>query len=63
MSIEVKRLEVQLVGVTHARMMNELKVQELGEAIERLNKDIQISLAKETELTQAIESKKEQVQQ
>lgn len=59
MSLEIKRLEVQLANVKASRLNNELKVDELLEAIERMKKDIQVSLDKETELENQIKGKRE----
>jgi hypothetical protein len=57
MSLDLKRLQVQLANVRAARLANELKVDELREAIERIEKDIQVSLAKETDLETQIKNK------
>ncbi len=57
MSIEVKKLQVQLANVRAARLANELKVDEMHEAIVRIEKDIQISVAKEAELETQIAEK------
>lgn len=58
MSLEVKRLEVQLANVKAARMANELRVDELLESVERLKKDLEISMTKEVELEDIIKNKK-----
>lgn len=50
MSIATKRIQVQLAHVRAARLANELKVEELQEAVSRIQNDIQISLDKEAEL-------------
>lgn len=57
MSLEAKRIEVQLANVRAARLNNELRVEELLEVIEKLKKDIQISLEKENELQQTYKEK------
>ncbi len=57
MSIEIKKLEVQLANVKAARLGNELKIDELGEVIAKLKKDVQISLSKEDELALTIKNK------
>lgn len=58
MSLEIRRLELQLAQVAVARQANEVKVLEMLETIERIEKDIEISKAKEAELTRNIEEKK-----
>lgn len=58
MSLEIKRLEVQLANVKAARLSNELRIDELSEQIERIKKDIEVSLAKEMELENIIKEKK-----
>jgi hypothetical protein len=50
MSLDLKRLQVQAANVKAARLANELKVDELLEAIERIKKDIQVSLDRESDL-------------
>ena len=58
MSLEIKRLEVQLANVQAARLNNELRIDELSEQIEKIKKDIQISLDKEAELIKIINEKR-----
>lgn len=50
MSLEIKKLELQMAQVAVARQANEIKVLELLEAIERIEKDIQGSLAREAQI-------------
>lgn len=52
--IEKKRMEVNLANVRAGRLANELKIDELCEAIDRIKKDIQIAADKEVELEQAL---------
>lgn len=52
--IELKRLKVELSRVASARMEQELRIDECNEQIERLQKSIEIQLAKEAELNQKI---------
>lgn len=52
--LEKKRAEVNLANVRAGRLANELKVDELYEAIERIKKDIQISADKEAEIEQLL---------
>lgn len=58
MSLEIRKLELQLAQVAVARQANEVRVLELQEAIERIEKDIDISKAKEAELDKQIKDKK-----
>lgn len=58
MSLEYKKLEAQLAGVRAARLANEVKVYELSDAIERINKDIQVSLEREADLEKQMSEKK-----
>lgn len=58
MSLEIKKLQLQVAQVAVARQANEIKVLELLEAIERIQKDIEISKAREAELQKQVEDKK-----
>lgn len=58
MNLEIKKLELQVAQVAVARQANEVKVLELLETIERIQKDIEISKAREAELKTQIEQKK-----
>lgn len=58
MSLEIKKLELQLAQVAVSRQANEVRILELRETIDRIQKDIEISKAKEVELQNQIEEKK-----
>lgn len=58
MSLEIKKLELQVAQVAVARQSNEVKVLELMETIERIQKDIELSKAREAELQNLINEKK-----
>lgn len=58
MSLELKKLELQLAQVAVARQSNEVRVLELKDAIDRIEKDIEISKAKEEELANQLKKKK-----
>lgn len=53
-ALEKKRLEVNFANVRAARLANELKIAELKDVILRLEKDIEISLSKEADLTEQL---------
>ena len=54
--IDRKRLESQLAHVSAARLDMEVRIAELNEALGRINKEVQIQLAKEEELSQKLKS-------
>jgi hypothetical protein len=57
MSLERKRAEVNLANIRAGRLANELKIDELHEAIERIKKDVQIAKDKEAEIEQSLSDK------
>lgn len=58
MSLELKKLELQLAQVAVARQANEVRVLELMENIDRINNDIQLSKNKEQEIEKLIKERK-----
>lgn len=54
MSLDIKRLKVELVRVGAAKAELELRIEERMEEIERIKEHIKISEAKEAELQQKI---------
>jgi hypothetical protein len=58
MSLEIRKLELQLAQVAIGRQSNEVRILEMLESIARIEKDIEISKAKEAELQKQIEEKK-----
>lgn len=53
-SLERLTAESNLANVKAARLSNQLKVAQLEDAIERIKKDIQVSLDKEAEIEQKL---------
>ncbi len=58
MSLEIRKLELQLAQVAVARQANEVRILEMQDAIDRIQKDIEISKAKEAELDKQVKEKK-----
>lgn len=56
MSLELKKLQAELARVVAARMEQEVKVEELTLALERVHKEIEIQSAREAELADRIQA-------
>lgn len=56
--LELKKAEAEKAAVFAARLNMEVKVVELQQSIQRIEKDIQIQSAREAELTEKIEQLK-----
>jgi len=56
--LELKKLEAELARVKASRLEMECRLEELTEAMTRINKDVEIQLKKEIELTTKLEGNK-----
>lgn len=57
-SLERLTAESNLANVKASRLANQLKVAQLEDAIERIKKDVQVSLDKEAEIEQQLATNK-----